>query len=58
MSQHNLHGGRMDLGGTGFQPVLAQAKACGYIVNFYLGPGMQNTRRTLIHLPPFRKGGK
>jgi hypothetical protein len=36
------------IGGTGFQPVLAQAKVCGYLLPFQSGIPLQNPCRTLL----------
>jgi hypothetical protein len=36
-------------GGTGVPPVLAQAKACGYILHFPCWRPMQNCCRTLLN---------
>jgi hypothetical protein len=38
----------MGLGGTGFQPVAAQAKACGYIFPFCRAPVKQKPFWTLL----------
>jgi hypothetical protein len=40
-----------------FQPVLAQAKACGYIFNLSFEPHLQKPNRTVLHKSPFFKGG-
>jgi hypothetical protein len=47
-NQKNLACIKEILAAPAFQPVLAQAKACGYIFDFQIDPARQNSCRTIL----------